>query len=102
MTHNAAPWHTLHCVAILMPTAPTNAELYTFSGQSKPKIIQGIQDWRHMLHLKCNTGKRDFDDVNEESIFFDVSDEDLERATAAGDEIVPTLIGTYCFTCPAN
>lgn len=55
-----------------------------------------------MSHLRCTAGKPDFDDVNEESIFFDVSDEDLERATGAGDEVVPTLIGTYCFTCPAN
>lgn len=55
-----------------------------------------------MFHLSYTAGKLDFDDVSEEPIFFDVSDEDLERATGAGDEVVPTLIGTYCFTCPAD
>lgn len=85
-----------------MPAVPTNAELYTFSGQIKPKTILGIQDWRHMFDLRCTACKSDFDDVNEEPIFFDISDEDLERATSAGDGVVPTLIGTYCFTCPAD
>jgi hypothetical protein len=44
--------------------------------------------------------KSDFDDSDEEPTFFDVSDEDLERASGACNGSIPTLAGTYCFTCP--
>ena len=55
-----------------------------------------------IMFILGRTSKPDFDDIAEESIFFDASDEDLERATCARDGSVPTLIGTYCFTCPAD
>lgn len=41
-------------------------------------------------------------DTDDEAIFFDVSDDALERAGGSGDAIAPTLIGTYCFTCPSD
>jgi hypothetical protein len=44
----------------------------------------------------------EFDDVDEGRILFDASDEDLERAASACAGGVPTLLGTYCFTCPVN
>lgn len=44
--------------------------------------------------------KSDLNDADERPIFFDVSDEALERAGDACDGGVPTLLGTYCFTCP--
>ena len=43
-----------------------------------------------------------FEDSNEERDFFEISDEELERASGACDGGVPTLIGTYCFTCPTT
>jgi hypothetical protein len=46
--------------------------------------------------------KSDFSEADEEPIFFDVSDDDLERASGACDGSVPTLVGTYCFTCPSG
>jgi hypothetical protein len=46
--------------------------------------------------------KSDFYEADEEPIFFDVSDEDVERASCACDGSVPTLVGTYCFTCPSG
>jgi hypothetical protein len=46
--------------------------------------------------------RSDLNDGDEVPIFFDVSDEDLERASGACDGIVPTLLGTYCFTCPVD
>jgi hypothetical protein len=42
----------------------------------------------------------EFNDADESPIFSDVSDEDLERAGSGCDAGVPTLLGTYCFTCP--
>lgn len=44
--------------------------------------------------------KSDFDDSDEGLTLFDVSDEDLERASGAYSGSIPTLAGTYCFTCP--
>jgi hypothetical protein len=44
--------------------------------------------------------KSDLNDVDERPFFFDVSDEALERAGDPCDGGVPTLLGTYCFTCP--
>lgn len=41
-------------------------------------------------------------DADEEAIFFGVSDEALERACGPWDASVPTLVGTYCFTCPTE
>ena len=46
--------------------------------------------------------KPDFDNSDEEPIFFDVSDEDLERASGPCNGSIPTLAGTYCFTCPSD
>jgi hypothetical protein len=40
-----------------------------------------------------------FDEVDVEWIFLSPSDEELERTAGSWDEGVPTLIGTYCFTC---
>jgi hypothetical protein len=47
-----------------------------------------------------NTPK--FAESDDRPTFFDVSDEELERASGVCDEGVPTLIGTYCFTCPTT
>jgi hypothetical protein len=47
-------------------------------------------------------GKFDGNDAKEETIFFDVSDEALERACGPRDANIPTLVGTYCLTCPAG
>lgn len=41
-------------------------------------------------------------DSKEESTSVDVSDEDLERASGDFHGNVPTLVGTYCFTCPTG
>lgn len=41
-------------------------------------------------------------DSKQEAICLDVSDDDLERASGACDGSMPTLVGTYCFTCPAG
>jgi hypothetical protein len=46
--------------------------------------------------------KSNFYEADEEPILFDVSDEDVERASGACDGGVPTLVGTYCFTCPSG
>jgi hypothetical protein len=45
--------------------------------------------------------KSDSNHPDEEPIFFDFSDEDLERASRACDGSA-TLVGTYCFTCPTD
>jgi hypothetical protein len=44
--------------------------------------------------------KSDLNDADEGPIFFDISDDALERAGDACVGGVPTLVGTYCFTCP--
>ena len=46
--------------------------------------------------------KSDVHEADEDPIFFDVSDDDLERAGGACEGGVPTLVGTYCFTCPSG
>lgn len=48
-----------------------------------------------MSKLGCN-------DSDEVSIVVDVPDEALERAAGIRDAGMPTLLGTYCFTCPAR
>ena len=45
--------------------------------------------------------KSDFHEIDR-PIAFDVPDEDLERAGGACEENIPTLVGTYCFTCPSD
>lgn len=47
------------------------------------------------------TSKSRCDDADEET-FFSVSDEALERACGSHDASLPTLVGTYCFTCPTG
>ena len=44
--------------------------------------------------------KSNFNDADEELMLFYVSDDDLERASVAYNGGVPTLVGTYCMTCP--
>jgi hypothetical protein len=46
--------------------------------------------------------KSNFNDADEELLLFYVSDDDLERASVACNGGVPTLVGTYCMTCPAG
>ena len=41
-------------------------------------------------------------DANDEAIVLGTSDEALERAGGSCDAGSPTLIGTYCFTCPTE
>jgi hypothetical protein len=46
-----------------------------------------------------NAGARDFEQVAEETLNYEVSDEALEAASGMCLRI-PTLANTYCFTCP--
>jgi hypothetical protein len=48
-----------------------------------------------------SAGARDFDQVAEETLNYDVSDEALEAASGMCLRI-PTLANTYCFTCPTG
>jgi len=42
------------------------------------------------------------DDAEQVAIFFEDSDETIEHAGGSRDTGVPTLVGTYCFTCPSG
>jgi len=46
--------------------------------------------------------KSNFNDADEELLLFYVSDDDLERASVTYNGGVPTLVGTYCMTCPVG
>jgi len=48
------------------------------------------------------TSKSNFNDADGELLLFLVSDDDLERASVAYNGGVPTLVGTYCMTCPVG
>jgi hypothetical protein len=40
------------------------------------------------------------DQILEGTVIDEISDEDLEAAAGVPVGAVPTLLGTYCFTCP--
>jgi hypothetical protein len=46
--------------------------------------------------------KPDCNDIDHVAMLFLISDDELERAGGGYDEQVPTLVGTYCLTCPAE
>jgi hypothetical protein len=54
---------------------------------------------RMLFFLGRTMSEPDVDDVEVDWIVFSASDEELERAAGPCDAGVPTLIGTYCFTC---
>jgi hypothetical protein len=45
-------------------------------------------------------GDENEDQIVESAVIDEISDEDLEAAAGAPAGAVPTLVGTYCFTCP--
>jgi hypothetical protein len=45
----------------------------------------------------CNTNDNQ---IVESAVIDEISDEDLEAAAGVPVGAVPTLLGTYCFTCP--
>jgi hypothetical protein len=47
-----------------------------------------------------NDANTNDDQVVESAVIDEISDEDLEAAAGAPLGAVPTLLGTYCFTCP--
>ena len=48
-----------------------------------------------------NDGNAECDPIVDDTLTAEISDEDLEAAVGAQIGAVPTLFGTYCFTCPA-
>lgn len=70
--------------------------------QQLPRVNSRTHSERHGPASKGRaTSKSSRDDANEE-IFFSVSDEALERTCGSHDASLPTLVGTYCFTCPTR
>ena len=47
-----------------------------------------------------NDANENEDQIVESAVIDEISDEDLEAAAGAPVGAVPTLLGTYCFTCP--
>ena len=56
--------------------------------------------WKFFKGDQPGADKSNFNDADEELMLFYVSDDDLERASVAYNGGVPTLVGTYCMTCP--
>jgi hypothetical protein len=46
--------------------------------------------------------KSHIDNPDDALLVFEVTDEALERACGPCDGANPTLVGTYCFTCPVG
>ena len=80
------------------------AKLATMSSQ-KGSLLLPAGRWLELadrVHRPTPLSASGCNKADEETIFFDVCDEALERACGSCDASIPTLLGTYCFTCPAG